>query len=151
MVQESVSIFKVNRNAAVVIDSDKRAEGSQLNNTKERMIREVQDIGGLAWITKGREIENYISREVVATWLKKDKAHVNQVGQYDDFFDYLNGLDGGKGDHFRGQKPVLAELIASHMTKENIGQILDLAKRLDELCVAIRRWNNIKQPAVGVG
>lgn len=144
VIQEGVSLLRVNRNSAIVIDSDKRNQQTRLNETKQRVAKEISSNGGLAWITKGREIENYLSAEIVARWLKLDANSVKQIGQYDHFSSYLCSLDKEKGPRYASHKPLSAEELVPYMTHANITGILDLSERLDELCSTIRQWNNLK-------
>lgn len=41
------------------MDSDRRTKGAQLNSTKLRILNELKAIGGMSWVTDGREIESY--------------------------------------------------------------------------------------------
>jgi putative ATP-dependent endonuclease of the OLD family len=139
LVEEAVAILKVNRNSLVIIDSDKRNQQSTINDTKRRIMDEVKRNGGVAWITKGREIENYIPAEAVAQWL--NVTDINQVGQYESFFDYLEKVKSEVG-RYDFRKSLLAEKLITGMTKENIAPVLDLAEKLRHVCTEIRKWNN---------
>jgi len=57
---EAVKIFEVNRNAIVILDSDRREPGQALNETKRRIISEIEEVGDMAWVTAGRDVENYL-------------------------------------------------------------------------------------------
>lgn len=60
-----IALQKINRNVAIVIDSDKRSATDSLNATKQRVLDEIERLGGLGWVTAGREMENYISKGVM--------------------------------------------------------------------------------------
>ncbi len=63
-VTELIDLAKINRNSAIVLDSDKSEESSHLNPTKIRIIEAFTDGDNdkcFAWVTAGREIENYVS------------------------------------------------------------------------------------------
>jgi hypothetical protein len=47
----------------VLMDSDKTDEQDQINDTKKRIREELSRDGGLAWVTMGREVENYVNFE----------------------------------------------------------------------------------------
>jgi hypothetical protein len=141
LVEDAVPILSVNRNSVIMIDSDKLAHQTPLGGTKERIISEIGNNDGLAWVTKGKEIENYISGSVVSKWLGKEK--IKQVTRYEDFFDYLDGIEAGKGKSYSRRKPLLAEQLSPHMTKENIDGVLDLGERLEQLCDEIKKWNSL--------
>jgi hypothetical protein len=139
-VDEGVAILRVNRNSAILIDSDNRNDRSRLNETKTRVATEITNNNGFAWITKGKEIENYIPASALTSWLNIDQ--VKQVEQYGDFFDYLDQIKPGEGKHYRERKPLLAEQLSPYITRENIQGILDLSEKLDDLCKVIQAWNN---------
>lgn len=59
-VDELISLRKLNRNAVLILDSDRTSSGASINYTKTRLIEEFDDGHGFAWVTDGREIENYL-------------------------------------------------------------------------------------------
>lgn len=63
--EDFIQLRSLNRNSAIVIDSDKKAPREKINTTKERLQEEFSKEMGLAWITKGREIENYVDHTVL--------------------------------------------------------------------------------------
>lgn len=69
-----VNLARINRNSAVVIDSDKKTRSSRINNTKSRIKSELNENGKICWITKGREIENYIKDSVIRIAFKSIKC-----------------------------------------------------------------------------
>jgi len=138
-IHDGVSILNVNRNAIILIDSDKRGEDAPLNETKKRIISEIEAIKGIAWVTKGREIENYIPAEAISKLCGQESR--SQVGQYEAFFEYLDPILNDKGTCYSQNKPLLAEKISPYFTKQNISQVLDLTERLDSICQRIREWN----------
>ena len=140
-VDEAVSILKVNRNAAIMIDSDKRKKQTPLNSTKKRIINEFQSFDSMVWVTKGREVENYIPSQVVSKLINKDG--VRQVEPYENFFDYLKGMNEREGNKFFLKKPLLAEKIGPFFTRDNIRGVLDLEEKLNEIISHIRRWNSL--------
>lgn len=136
-----VSILGVNRNSIIVIDSDKRTKQARINSTKKRIIAEIEESDGLAWVTKGKEIENYIPKETVSKLT--EKKNIKHVGQFEDFFEYLGTIKKNEGKKYQNKKPLLAENVSQFLTKNNIQSVLDLAERLDEICNRIRTWNNL--------
>jgi putative ATP-dependent endonuclease of the OLD family len=139
---EGVSILRVNRNAAVVIDSDRRCADDDINKTKKRIRDEIAAIDGMAWITTGREIENYVSHEVLTKWLVQPVEQFND-SLYGDFFTNLEKIDADLGTRYRQQKPLLAEALAVHTERVDLERQPELAARLGNLCDAIRKWNNL--------
>lgn len=59
-VDEFISLRRLNRYISIVIDSDRLSRESELNSTKKRVQVEFDKDPGFAWITQGREIENYV-------------------------------------------------------------------------------------------
>ncbi len=139
-VDSGISILNTNRNAVMLIDSDKRNQQASINDTKERIRNEFDTIGAYCWITKGKEIENYIPASVVDEfWGLTDST---QVEKYKSFFDHIDGLVSGEGSRYNSKKPLLAEKIAKIMTKQNLMGSLDLNDRMNEICTKIRNWNS---------
>lgn len=140
---EGVSILKVNRNAIVFIDSDKRARATPLNATKKRVIEEIEGVGGMSWVTHGREVENYITPAILTKWRTSLGVVMPIQDQYSDFFDYLDILVSGLGTKFSAQKPLLAEQVAAVTSREDLVATTLLAERLTQVCARIRRWNSM--------
>jgi hypothetical protein len=60
-VNDFISLRRLNRRGVMVIDSDRKSRFSKLNETKKRLVGEFNQGPGHAWVTAGREIENYLS------------------------------------------------------------------------------------------
>lgn len=137
-----ISILRVNKNAAIVIDSDRRADTNKINSTKSRLVLEVEAMQGVAWVTNGREIENYIPLSVVNKIYSENEGAAPD--KYSSFFDFLNTVEQGEGDRCRNSKPVFAEKVTEEFEKGDIANSLDLQDRLEDVCLLIRKWNNIE-------
>lgn len=61
-VEEFISLRRLNRHSAIIIDSDRSSPHARLTNTKIRVRDEFDraDMPGFAWITACRTIENYV-------------------------------------------------------------------------------------------
>jgi hypothetical protein len=66
-VDDFISLRRLNRHLAVVIDSDKHSARARINPTKERVRRAFHegDGPGFAWITDCYTIENYVPRALL--------------------------------------------------------------------------------------
>lgn len=137
---DGISILNTNRNAIIMIDSDKRNAQTRINDTKERIKQEFELTNSLCWITKGKEIENYISKEVVDAYF--ELVDSTQVDKYVSFFDYLEGLKENQGKKYEAKKPLLAEKLIQKMTKENMQSVLDLDAKMQDVCSHIESWNS---------
>lgn len=129
-----ISILKTNQNAAIVIDSDKRNDSARINATKSRIRKEFEEMKGFCWITKGKEIENYISTEALRT---KYGESLPELGQYDLFPDYISS----QYKNFPSRKVAFAKSIVEHITAENSSDILDLKKQVEKLYSTLQKWN----------
>ncbi len=59
-IEDFISVRNLNRNSVILFDSDKARSNAPLSLTKKRLKEEFDRGAGFAWITKGREIENYL-------------------------------------------------------------------------------------------
>ena len=129
-----ISILKTNQNAAIVIDSDKKSENERINKTKSRIKKEFDSINGFCWITKGKEIENYISTD---TLRQKYGDTMPELGSYVLFPDYIKI----KCKSFSSQKVAFAKSIVEYITIDNSKDIMDLKKQVEKLYSLIEKWN----------
>lgn len=70
-VDDFVSLRRINRYIVMVIDSDRARKREPINKTKQRLRQEFDGGPGFAWITEGREIENYILPETLLESIKQ--------------------------------------------------------------------------------
>jgi AAA15 family ATPase/GTPase len=139
--QGAVAMLRLNKNAAIIMDSDKRNSGDTINNTKVRVQEEIDRMGGMVWITDGKEIENYLPPEAIAHFF--DKSELPALDKFEDIAEYLNkNVGAAEGNKFEKGKPQFAASICPLLTKININ-ILDLSNQLDNLCNKIREWNRV--------
>lgn len=131
---ELINILTTNRNAAIIIDSDKKNQRTSINSTKKRIVDEFEALKMFSWVTKGKEIENYITAKTVSARFNKN---VKQCGKYELFPDYINRHYKG----FTGKKVQFANEITQFITKENTKGYLDLEEKIKKLHSQIARWN----------
>ena len=70
-VEEFIALRRLNRNMALIMDSDRDKKGTRLNATKLRIRAEFAKDGGFVWVTAGREIENYVDGEIWSNEIKR--------------------------------------------------------------------------------
>lgn len=143
---KKIAMLAVNRNIAVVIDSDRRPKAwrtktgkprrpqQQLNETKREIIRQVEENGGYAWVTEGKEIENYVPSYI---WEQLAGKRLAIKDEYQDVpaIAELSKLVSTKVDLAHKAEGLIDQIaIAGH---------LDLEARLDNLCSHIRSWNGL--------
>ncbi|HKQ58953.1 MAG TPA: AAA family ATPase [Candidatus Eisenbacteria bacterium] len=140
--EDALKLLTINRNAAIVMDSDLDGAGGALGTTKVRIIDEVARAGGLSWVTGGRTIENYIPTDVINALYGTRGA--GPLGQFDDIEDYLEKIRPGEGRRFRRSKVGFSERIVTALSNEHIEGVLDLRDRVGDLLERIRGWNGKK-------
>lgn len=131
--QDLISILLTNRNSAILIDSDLKEECDEINDTKKRIFEEFSKNNCFCWITKGREIENYINKDAINR--KYGDASKEQIGVYEDFKDYIVDLE----PRFENNKVAFAKSIS--FTKSDL-DCLDLNEKILELVDTIKKWNS---------
>lgn len=137
-IDKFISLRRLNRRGVIVIDSDKKKKGVQINGTKKRLQIEFDSGPGYAWITAGREIENYLNSENIKDAIHKihPKAKCRSTfGPYENALSITTKL----GKDSQASKVDIANYIV-----ENFGvdfNQLDLNKRIQELVDFIRESN----------
>ena len=133
-VADLINIMHLNRNAIVVMDSDKRASDEKIRDAKIRVKNEVERTENMVWITAGREIENYIPSDAIKKMFGKDKK---QIDQYDSFPNYIKSED----PNFLHHKVEFAKRVIEFIDKEN-SKILDVEEKIKMIYSEIERWNS---------
>lgn len=139
--QDAVNILRLNKNAFIVMDSDKRKLRDRINHTKKRITEEIKRMGGFVWITQGREVENYLPTEAMAKLY--EKTELPALDKFEDFAEYLyKNIGADERKKFVNGKPQFAANICPLLTKEN-SDVLDWSDKLNQLCCKIQDWNRI--------
>ncbi len=131
-----IKILSTNRNAAIVIDSDKRDENAGINDTKTRIKEEFESKEMFCWITKGKEIENYVPVDAIKK-AYQDKTIEDQCEQYQLFPDYIEEKLGIN----TFDKVKFARKVIKYIDDENSKDMLDLKTMVEDLSKRIRSWN----------
>jgi hypothetical protein len=135
---QAVKILAVNRNAIVVIDSDRHLVDDGINDTKRRIIASMDELGGVHWVTHGKEIENYISRDA----LLRVYPGIGELGEYDDIGHFLDQHEQGLGIKFRRNKVLFAESVLQGTLRSDL-DVSDLSSKLREIANRIASWNGM--------
>ena len=130
-----INILKTNRNAAIIIDSDKKNKQAHINATKKRIVEEFQSMNSFSWITKGKEIENYIPPESIEELTGKKIKR--RCGQYDIFPNFIVKYY----PSFNQSKVSFANEVVSHMKKPDCEKMYDLQEMIIKLYKCIEGWN----------
>jgi len=137
-VDEFISLRRINRNVAIVIDSDKDGPRKWPNETKRRVVKELGE-DGFAWVTDGREIENYIRPDTFNHALQEVSVKMNlrgQPGRFDNYFKSIR-VD-GRSPSKQPDKVKIARAVAS---REAQLDVLNLRKQINNLVKFIHEAN----------
>lgn len=135
-----IQLFRANRNSIIVMDSDRTSKGEKINKTKQRIKEEFEKQNSIAWITKGKEIENYLSKSTLEKVYGSDVS----ITQFDIIIDVLNKIKGKKrfGDIY-GQNKYRESLMLAQNIDNNDLDVLDLHKNIREIVNKIKIWNGL--------
>lgn len=121
-VNNYINVLAVNSKTFFVMDSDKSSSKQQLAKRKKHIIQKLEEKHILYWVTKGREIENYL-----------DLSQENiQLGQFDKLEEKISNFDKIK-------------FAKQHYNEVDFNKY-GLKKNLDMLAKEIARWNDKKLP-----
>lgn len=139
-VTDLISLTRLNRHSAIVLDSDKSAPNKHINATKKRIVQAfASSPERLAWITKGREVENYLNMDALEACVLSVHPSAAKLA---DKSTWANLLEYKKP---RGRKCITANKVkvaAAYVDSQAVDySILDLQPRIEQLCQFIRRWN----------
>ena len=142
-IKDFISLRRLNRRGVIVIDSDREKKGARINDTKKRLRDEFDTGPGYAWITEGREIENYLNPESLRNAISKvhPEAKVKSAfGQYENTL--LIKTKTGK------DSPASKVNVAKYIVEKNVADFnqLDLKKQIQKLVDFIKESN----PSVAV-
>lgn len=137
---ELIQLFRANIHSIIVIDSDKTGPGKRINKTKQRIKGEFNKNNAIVWITEGKEIENYLSKNIFKKVYKVDK----QIGKFEKIDDFLNenSRRTNQGSDYVKNKVSESIVIAKEMDMEDI-DILDLEKQISNIVSKIKLWNGL--------
>lgn len=136
--EDFISIRRLNRNSVIMFDSDRSSAHKPLNNTKNRLKKEFNQGPGFAWVTKGREVENYLNAGYIKECIKK--IHPSAIlDAKDDIYTNLLNYKNKKGDLSTANKVKVAKLYIDTYPVD-LG-ILDLNENVKQLCCFITDCN----------
>lgn len=139
--EKYIQILLVNKNAILIMDSDKNYRADKINSTKERIILEMKKVQAYPWLTRGKEIENYLSVEALKKYLQNND--LKNLSQYESFPSYLEKHKKGAREKFLNDKVMFAERIREYLTLENLKEVLDLDSQMKYVIKKIREWNHL--------
>jgi len=138
-VDDFISLSKLNRNSVIVFDSDRQKKThTNLNDTKKRLRDEFNKEDGFAWITKGREIENYLNYSELEEAIKNIHPKINYRMEKDPYTNLLQ-YETSKGDKVSMDKVRIARYYTDNFKQDY--RSLDLEEQINKVCSFISLVN----------
>ncbi|MCK7613075.1 AAA family ATPase [Roseibium sediminicola] len=145
-IKEFIDLKLLNQNMAIVLDSDKDSPRAKLKPAVDRINKDFSDKkeNSMVWITKGREVENYVNPDVLHDALKRTHPTLykgpTQFGPYDNSFHFERNKADKDGCKIfkKADKVKVAELVCESPAYLDV---LDLKKRISELSAMIEKVN----------
>lgn len=138
-IDDFVSIRKLNRNSVIMFDSDKSDSKAELIQTKQRLMDEFNSGAGFAWVTQGREIENYLDHNQVEECViavHPSASNILEKSQWSNLLRYKNNK--GSSDKTASKVKVARYYVENYQPDFSV---LDLNKRIGQLCGFISSSN----------
>lgn len=141
-VDDFISLRRLNRHVAILIDSDKPTSRTRINRTKARVRDELKE-SGVAWITSGYTIENYVPEKLLRDAVEK-RHPGSKVASFDQWQNPLGApaFDGVDSP----DKLAIARHVANNWA-EDTEWPLDLRSRVREITAFIEAANEDAAPA----
>lgn len=144
-----IRLTGLNRHSAIIMDSDKAFDDDELNETKKRIVNAFRaDKDLFAWVTEGREIENYINVGAIRQSIKTvHKTAINfqpdskwsNLLKFESSSNTLKCSEETKTKYMQPDKVRIAIELTSTTVPDY--SVLDLGDRMAELVSRIRKWN----------
>ncbi len=103
----------INRNFAVIVDSDKKSQNDQIPQTKIKFSEQCENDGGKFITLKKREIENYIHKDAF------ERSCGRKISVIDDYEDNKKKLFNGKNGNSNFEK-VIKEMTADEFLERDL-------------------------------
>jgi len=137
-----ISLRRLNRRTAILLDSDKTDSEAPITETKQRAIDEFSRDDGVAWMTAGRTIENYISPDLISQAINEVHSKTGSLGPQRDPFAKAFTRNSKSGVETEVNKVAVAEKVIELEKTPNFS-ILDLDLRVTELVKFVRAANDM--------
>lgn len=142
-IDDFISVRNLNRNTVIMFDSDKKHSRAKLNSTKQRLKQEFNIGPGFTWVTKGREVENYLNYDKVEESVVAVHPSALQLvakGEWNNLLNY-------KKSKSTEQRTANKVKVAKHYIENNAADFstLDLNEQLTKLCefILVANCNDI--------
>ncbi|TOM29972.1 hypothetical protein CGH80_21740, partial [Vibrio parahaemolyticus] len=141
VIEDFVCVRSLNRNSIIMFDSDKSTPQSRLNTTKKRLANEFDQGPGFAWITKGREVENYLDFDQLEQSIQAVHASASHIIEKSTWSNLLKYKKKNSSIERTANKVKVANHYVEHYKADFSN--LDLSEKVDQLCGFIAEANDI--------
>ena len=136
-----IKLLRINQRSVILMDSDRETAADTINETKQRIRSECALNQLQAWITNGREIENYLPKACVDAALIEHGAKDASItiGAFEKFENCMKRACGSFFEAswaYETHKPAWAHRFVKHMNRDQITG--ELETQLKELISFIK-------------
>lgn len=143
-VDDFILLLKINRSMAIVIDSDLKSQEGELRDVKVRILKEFSESGCFAWVTDGREIENYVPADTFKAAAEEVHPSVTAVKQKNKFGDMFSGVKRKKAGGPGVATPDKVKIaLAAVRDSRTVWDVLDLKDQVSSLVEVVRAANHL--------
>ncbi len=140
VIGDFIELRRLNRHMEIVIDSDKKSADDKINDTKKRVKEEFEKNADFVWVTKGKEIENYLKSELIKEALTDLYGEEIKVIKYSEYRNCIKFRKQRNGEYKVADKIKLASRIVE---KKADLSVLDLNEKIDSIIKYIRNSNGL--------
>jgi putative ATP-dependent endonuclease of the OLD family len=139
---ELIEALRINRNAIILMDRDFPRDSEKYKARVERVRKEFEGQGGIAWVTEGKEVENYIPINVLQTLL--DEPNLAHPGSDENIVAFIQQREGFKSL----DKVTLAMRVCNLLDESMMASFPEWRTQMKQVCRKIREWNSPNSPSI---
>lgn len=136
--EDFILLRRLNRRGMIVIDSDRSTKSAKINNSKKRLQKEFNTGPGHAWITAGREIENYIPESQILGAIESTAPNA-QIQTRMEKYEKCLSIKSVKGREHQASKVEVAKYISENYSADL--SKFDLEKQILKVIMFIKDSN----------
>jgi ABC-type oligopeptide transport system ATPase subunit len=145
--KELIPMLRLNRNAIVILDSERTFKGQHLKKSRKELIEKIEaelksTTNHLVWVTQGRDIENYIAEDALkkfgqAKWNEQFRLKYNSFLTLDEMLKW--GKTRRRTFNYSDAKVEYCRAIVQHFNDQHL-DVLDLKSKLTKISAIIDAW-----------
>lgn len=144
---EFINLLTINPNVIVVTDSDRKSKNAHFKPRVKRIrdsFKKLNENHAFHWLLEAREIENYLTGDLINHALTKKMNSPKDPKQFESFFpkqsETTNYLE-SKAKRKSIDKSELAMITTKEMNKTDLTDRFDLDRSMEKIISMIREWN----------